>query len=289
MSHHTTDNQHWDIEVSPNASLFNLNFKEIWRYRDLLILFVRREILANYKQTILGPIWFFIQPVLTTLMFTVVFGNIAGLSTDGKPQMLFYLSGILLWTYFSDAVNNTSNTFSANASIFGKVYFPRIIMPLSRVISNLLKLCIQLLLFVVFYAYFFIKKEIGFDITVNFLLLPLLILIILFLGMGIGMIVSSLTNKYKDLNFLVGFGVQLLMYVSPVIYSLDTVKIKQPKYYNFIAYNPISPVIDTFRKSVLGGNVNYTMLLYSLTTSLIVLFLGMLIFSKTEKSFIDTV
>lgn len=289
MSNHTLDNQHWDIEVTPKAKFFNINFKEIWRYRDLLLLFVRREILANYKQTILGPLWFFIQPVLTTFMFTIVFGNLAGLSTDGKPQMLFYLSGILLWTYFSDAVNNTSNTFSANAAIFGKVYFPRIIMPLSRVISNLLKLCIQLLLFICFYIYYIAKGKMEFNVTTNFLLLPVLVLIILFLGMGIGMIVSSLTNKYKDLNFLVGFGIQLLMYASPVIYSLETAKIKMPKFYNFFAFNPVSPVIEAFRKSVLGGNVDYVMLCYSLIVSIIILFTGMLIFSKTEKSFIDTV
>ncbi len=281
----------WDIEITPKSSFLNFDFKEVWKYRDLLSLFIKREIVAVYKQTILGPLWFFIQPILTTLVFTVIFGNIAKMKTDdiGTPHLLFYLSGILLWTYFADAINNTSNTFTANAAIFGKVYFPRIIMPLAKVISNLLKFCIQVFLFICFYGYFIYSGKMQFEVTANVLLLPVFLVIMICLGMGLGMIISSFTNKYKDLTFLVGFGVQLLMYASSVIISLDVVKEKNPQYYNYIAFNPIAQVIEAFRRSVLGGEVNYGMLLYALIFSIIILFIGMLVFGKTEKSFIDTV
>jgi len=281
------NNTEWDIEISPKTSLFKIDFKEIWRFRDLLSLFIKREIVAVYKQTILGPLWFFIQPILTTLVFTVVFGNIAKISTDGQPAILFYLSGVVLWTYFSEALTSTSTTFTTNAAIFGKVYFPRIIMPLSKVLSNLLKLCIQLLLLILIYAYLIMADKTKLNVNSNLLLLPILVLIIINLGLGLGMIISSFTTKYRDLTFLVTFGVQLLMYASPVIYSLET--LKGSIYYNYKAYNPITPVIETFRKSVLGGVVDYGMLGYSLVVSLVLLFAGLLVFNSTDKTFIDTV
>lgn len=284
-----SNTKEWDIEISPKTSLFQIDFKEIWRFRDLLSLFIKREIVSVYKQTILGPIWFFIQPILTTLVFTVVFGNIAQISTDGQPKILFYLSGIVLWTYFSEAITSTSSTFTANAAIFGKVYFPRIIMPLSKVISNLLKLCIQFLLLILIYGYFLATHKATFNLNYNIILLPFLILIIMNLGMGIGMIVSSLTTKYKDLTFLVTFGVQLLMYASPVIYSLATLQKNKPQYYSFIAYNPVSPVIEAFRKSILGGVVDYGMILYSFIVSVVLLLAGLIVFNATDKTFIDTV
>lgn len=287
MSHHSQNNEIWDIEISPKASFFKVDFKEIWRFRDLMSLFIKRDIVSVYKQTILGPLWFFIQPLLTTLVFTIIFGNIAKISTDGKPAILFYLSGIVLWTYFSEAITSTASTFTTNASIFGKVYFPRIIMPLSKVLSNMLKLAIQMLLLVGVYCYLLITHKVNFNISSSIFLLPVLLIIIINLGMGLGMIVSSLTTKYKDLNFLLTFGVQLLMYASPVIYSVES--IKESAYYKFIAYNPISPVIETFRSSILGGNTDYKMLIYSFVVSVVILIAGFFIFNNTEKTFIDTV
>jgi lipopolysaccharide transport system permease protein len=278
---------YWDLVIEPRSSLFQIDLKEIWKFRDLLRMFVKREIVQFYKQTILGPLWFFIQPLLTTIVYMIVFGQIAKLSTDGKPQILFYLSGVVLWNYFADVLNNTAATFRENAQLFGKVYFPRIIAPAAKAISNLLKLLIQLGLFFAIYSYMVVTGQFEFSISWTVLLLPLLILILFNLGMGLGMIVTSMTAKYKDLIFLITFGVQLLMYATPVIYSLQT--IEGTRYYPFIAYNPLSPVIEIFRNSLLGGNIDFTMLGYSLISSLIVFILGLLIFNKTEKTFIDTI
>lgn len=278
---------YWDLVIEPRSSLFQIDLKEIWKFRDLLRMFVKREIVQFYKQTILGPLWFFIQPLLTTIVYMIVFGQIAKLSTDGKPQILFYLSGVVLWNYFADVLNNTAATFRENAQLFGKVYFPRIIAPAAKAISNLLKLLIQLGLFFAIYSYMVVTGQFEFSISWTIFLLPLLILILFNLGMGLGMIVTSMTAKYKDLIFLITFGVQLLMYATPVIYSLQT--IEGTRYYPFIAYNPLSPVIEIFRNSLLGGNIDFTMLGYSLISSLIVFILGLLIFNKTEKTFIDTV
>jgi lipopolysaccharide transport system permease protein len=278
---------YWDLVIEPRSSLFQIDLKEIWKFRDLLRMFVKREIVQFYKQTILGPLWFFIQPLLTTIVYMIVFGQIAKLSTDGKPQILFYLSGVVLWNYFADVLNNTAATFRENAQLFGKVYFPRIIAPAAKAISNLLKLLIQLGLFFAIYIYMVVTGQFEFSITWTILLLPILILILFNLGLGLGMIVTSMTAKYKDLIFLITFGVQLLMYATPVIYSLQT--IEGTRYYPFIAYNPLSPVIEIFRNSLLGGNIDFTMLGYSLISSLIVFILGLLIFNKTEKTFIDTV
>lgn len=278
---------YWDLVIEPRSSLFQINLKEIWKFRDLLRMFVKREIVQFYKQTILGPLWFFIQPLLTTIVYIIVFGQIAKLSTDGKPQILFYLSGVVLWNYFADVLNNTAATFRENAQLFGKVYFPRIIAPAAKAISNLLKLLIQLGLFFAIYIYMVVIGQFEFSISWTVLLLPLLILILFNLGLGLGMIVTSMTAKYKDLIFLITFGVQLLMYATPVIYSLQT--IEGTRYYPYIAYNPLSPVIEIFRNSLLGGNIDFLMLGYSLVSSLVVFMLGLLIFNKTEKTFIDTV
>lgn len=278
---------YWDLVIEPRSSLFQIDLKEIWKFRDLLRMFVKREIVQFYKQTILGPLWFFIQPLLTTIVYMIVFGQIAKLSTDGKPQILFYLSGVVLWNYFADVLNNTAATFRENAQLFGKVYFPRIIAPAAKAISNLLKLLIQLGLFFAIYSYMVVTGQFEFSISWTIFLLPLLIFILFNLGMGLGMIVTSMTAKYKDLIFLITFGVQLLMYATPVIYSLET--IRDTKFYTWIAYNPLSPVIEIFRNSLLGGNIDFAMLGYSLISSLVVFTLGLLIFNKTEKTFIDTV
>lgn len=278
---------YWDLVIEPRSSLFQIDFKEIWKYRDLLRMFVKREIVQFYKQTILGPLWFFIQPLLTTIVYMIVFGNIAKLSTDGKPQILFYLSGVVLWNYFADVLNNTAATFRENAQLFGKVYFPRIIAPAAKAISNLLKLLIQLGLFFAIYIYLLISGQFEFSISWTILLFPFLILILFNLGMGLGMIVTSMTAKYKDLIFLITFGVQLLMYATPVIYSLET--IQGTRYYNWVAFNPLSPVIEIFRNSLLGGKIDFQMLGYAFISSLLVFIVGLLIFNRTEKTFIDTV
>jgi lipopolysaccharide transport system permease protein len=226
------NDEYWDLIIEPRSSLFQINWREIWKFRDLLRMFVKREIVQFYKQTILGPLWFFIQPLLTTIVYMIVFGQIAKLSTDGKPQILFYLSGVVLWNYFADVLNNTAATFRENASLFGKVYFPRILAPAAKAISNLLKLLIQLGLFFAIYIYMVVTGQFEFSITWTILLLPILILILFNLGLGLGMIVTSMTAKYKDLIFLITFGVQLLMYATPVIYSLQT--IEGTRYYPFI-------------------------------------------------------
>ena len=281
------NDDYWDLIIEPRSSLFQIGVKEIWKFRDLLRMFVKREIVQFYKQTILGPLWFFIQPLLTTIVYMIVFGQIAKLSTDGKPQILFYLSGVVLWNYFADVLNNTAATFRENAQLFGKVYFPQIIAPAAKAISNLLKLLIQLGLFFAIYFYLVLTGQFEFSISWTVFFLPLLIIILFNLGMGLGMIVTSMTAKYKDLIFLITFGVQLLMYATPVIYSLQT--IEGTRYYPFIAYNPLSPVIEIFRNSILGGKIDLSMLMYSLLSSIVVFILGLLIFNKTEKTFIDTV
>lgn len=281
------NDDYWDLVIEPRSSLFQIDLKEIWKFRDLLRMFVKREIVQFYKQTILGPLWFFIQPMLTTIVFVIVFGKIAKITPAGKNEFLFYLSGVVLWNYFADVLNNTAATFRENAQLFGKVYFPRIIAPAAKAISNLLKLLIQLGLFFTIYFYLVMAGKIEFSISWTIFLLPILVFILFNLGMGLGMIVTSMTAKYKDLIFLITFGVQLLMYATPVIYSLET--IKGSAFYAWIAYNPLSPVIEIFRNSLLGGPIDYTMLLYSLVSSIIVFIVGLLIFNKTEKTFIDTV
>lgn len=279
----------WDFEISAKNSLLDLKLKELWHYRDLLILLVRRDFVSFYKQTILGPIWFFVQPIVTIVFYTVVFGGLAGIPVDGLPKALFYLAGTIVWNYFSDCLIKTSTVFKDNAAMLGKVYFPRLIMPVSIVLSNLVRFAVQLLLFIVLYVIFLAKGE---HIAPNYyaLLLPLLILMIASLGLGLGMIVSAVTTKYRDIAFLVTFGVPLLMYTTTVIYPLSVVLTQHAKYAWIIKANPITAVIETFRYGFLGkGSFSWDLLGYSTLTTVIILIIGTVIFNKVEKAFVDTV
>lgn len=273
--------------IKPNDKFFDLRLNEIWRYRDLLILFVRRDFVAKYKQTVLGPIWFLIQPLFQTLVLSIVFGGMAKLSTDGVPPILFYLAGVTSWNYFANCLKSTSNTFTMNASLFGKVYFPRAVTPLSIIISNLIQLSIGLFLFAIIYAYYIIFNNTDLQPNIVLLLLPVLILIMGFMGLGLGMLVSSMTTKYRDLQYLVDFGVQLLMYATPVILPLSAIP---EKYKIIMLLNPMTGVIETFKYSFLGsGSFSPNLLIYSIVFTVVVFFLGLLIFNKTEKNFMDTV
>lgn len=272
--------------ITPRDKLLDLRLKEIWRFRDLLMLFVRRDFVAFYKQTILGPLWFFIQPLLTTLVFTVIFGNVAKIPTDGLPPLLFYLAGVTAWQYFAECFKKTANSFTLNAAIFGKVYFPRVIVPMSVTITNLIAFCIQFLLFLSFLFYYYITGS-QIKPSIYILMFPVLILMMGIMGLGFGMLVSSMTTKYRDLQFLVVFGVQLLMYTTPVIYPISSIS---EKYQWLILANPMSSVIETFRFSFLGaGSLNWWGLLYSFLFTIGVFLTGLLIFNRTEKNFMDTV
>lgn len=280
------EEEKWDTFIRPQSSILDLQLKEIWRYKDLLFLFVRRDYVTFYKQTILGPIWFFLQPVLTTVIFTFVFGRVAGISTNGVPHVLFYLSGIVLWNYFAECVNSTSNVFIKNADIFGKVYFPRVIMPMSIVVSNMMRLGVQFVLFLAVYMFFMLQGA-NLEITAVAGLLPLLLLIMAGLGLGIGVFISSLTTKYRDLTFLITFGVQLAMYASPVIYPVSSIP---EKYRWVILANPMSPVIETFRYGFFGlGTFKWFHLGYSMVVTLLVVLGGAVVFNKVQRSFMDTV
>ena len=275
-----------DWEIKPQSSLFDLKLKSTWEYRDLLWLLVRRDFVSFYKQTILGPLWFFVQPVLTTIMFTFVFGKLAGISTDGLPQPLFYMAGITAWNYFADCLTKTSTVFKDNANIFGKVYFPRLIMPLSIVVSNLVRFGVQFLLFLAFMGYYWIIGA-QFSSNIYVLLFPLLLLLMAAMGLGTGMIISAMTTKYRDLAFLVTFGVQLLMYATTVVYPLSTAK---PEYRWIIEANPMTAIIETMRYGFLGkGAFSWASLGYSSGITFILLVFGIVIFNKVEKNFVDTV
>lgn len=279
--------QQWTEVIEPKTSLFDLKLKEVWNYRDLLFMFVKRDFTATYKQTILGPLWFFIQPILTTLMFTVVFGKFAGLSSDGQPRMLFYLAGLTIWNYFAECFTKTSNVFTANAGIFGKVYFPRLVTPLSIVVSGLMRFGIQFILFLSFYAFFLLKGVDTLHPNWMILLTPVLILLMAGFALGTGMIFSSLTTKYRDLGFLLAFGVQLLMYATPVIYPVNSLP---EKYKAYVLANPLSSIVETFRYAFLGsGHFSWNSLLYSSVVMLVLLVTGAVIFNKVEKNFMDTV
>lgn len=273
--------------IQPQRSLFDLRLGELWRYRDLIMLFVRRDFVAVYKQTILGPIWYLVQPLLTTITFTIIFGQIANLPTDGLPQFLFYMSGTVVWSYFSDCLNKTSNTFVQNANLFGKVYFPRLAVPVSILISSLVAFAIQFLFFIAFILFFVLR---GTVLTPNWLwimLSPLLLFMMAGLGFGFGIIISSLTTKYRDLRFLVGFGVQLLMYATPVIYPVSAIPVQ---WQWVILANPMTPIVEAFRFAFLGaGTVDLGHLLYSLTFMFVVVSLGTIIFNRVEQTFMDTV
>lgn len=280
------EKQIWTEEIKSNNSLFAINLKEVWNYRDLLLMLVKNDYVTFYKQTILGPIWFFVQPIFTTLMYVLLFGQIAKLSTDGTPQLVFYLAGVTIWNYFSESLTKTATVFKDNATLMGKVYFPRLIMPLSIIVSGLMKFAIQFLLFIVvviYYAYF--KESIHPNIWV--LATPYLILLMACFSLGLGMIFSSLTTKYKDLVFLLTFGVQLFMYATPVVYSMNTMPLK---YQEIMKWNPLTGIFECFRYAFLGsGDFNSTSLIFSSVLTLIILIIGVVIFNKVEKSFMDTV
>jgi lipopolysaccharide transport system permease protein len=281
-----TQTQEWTTEIRPKNGLFDIDFKEIWRYRDLWQMYVKRDIITSYKQTILGPVWFFIQPAITTLMYMIVFGGIAGISTDGLPQPLFYLAGICMWNYFSECLNRTSSTFTTNADIFGKVYFPRLIVPLATVSSSLIRLGIQLLLFIVVYLFYLIKG-VGVHPNLYLLLLPALVVIMAGMALGFGILISSLTTKYRDLTLLFGFIVQLWMYATPVIYPLSVMSAKKQW---IMALNPLTSIVETFKYGTLGtGTFSWGMLAYSFVFMIVLLSIGIVVFNKVQRSFMDTV
>ncbi|WP_441372796.1 ABC transporter permease [Winogradskyella sp. MH6] len=288
-----TAEESWLYTISSKKKLIDFNFKEIWRYRDLLVLFVKRDIITVYKQTVLGPLWYLIQPLFTSLIFTLIFNNLANIPTgNGVPNFLFNLAGVTLWNYFKECLVGTSDTFKKNENIFGKVYFPRVIMPMSVVFSNLLKFGIQLLIFIAFYIYYmwFSHKDYSLTLQPNILMFPVLVIFMALLGLGFGMIISSMTTKYRDLSFLVQFGVQLLMYGSAVMYPMSYFKIKLPDYYWLIEWNPIAVLVEAFRTIVLGlGDLDYNKLIYAAIISIVTFLVGLIIFNKTEKSFIDTI
>lgn len=277
----------WTLIIQPHKKLWSVDFKEIWRYRDLITLFIKRNIIVQYKQTILGPLWFLIQPVLTVIMNMVVFGGIAKMSTDGIPQPLFYLAGNVCWFYFSDCLNQTSSTFRNNAGMFGKVYFPRLVVPISTVLSNLLRFGIQLLLFIAMYVYFF---GIGVPMhpNVTILLMPILVLMMAGLGLGFGILISSMTTKYRDLSVLFGFIVSLWMYATPIVYPMSMVP--NGKLKTIILLNPMTSIIEAFKYSFFGeGYFSWGALGYSFVFMCVLLTLGVVIFNRVQRSFMDTV
>ena len=279
----------WLFEITPKNKFFTLNLKEVWQYRDLLMLFVNFDVVTVYKQTVLGPLWYLIQPLFTSVTFTIIFNTVAGIETGTIPPFLFNLAGIMVWNYFTACLNDTSDTFKRNAAIFGKVYFPRIITPLSVVISNLIKFGIQFFIFVAFYLFFYIQGA-PLSLTVFVLFFPFLILLMGILGLGLGMLISSMVTKYRDLSYLIGFGVQLLMYLSAVMYPMALIREKMPDYAWLVQYNPLAYIIETTRYILLGvGTVSVWGLVYTVCITIIVFFVGLLVFNKTEKSFIDTV
>ena len=286
MKQEVLQEEHWDQVIESRTSLFDLRLKEVWHYRDLLFLFVRRDFVTVYKQTILGPLWFFIQPILTTITFTIIFGSVAQLSTDGAPKIVFYMAGITLWNYFSTCLTSVAGVFNANAGIFGKVYFPRLIMPLTIVISNLMKFGVQFAMFLIFVLYYYFYKD---QLQPNnwILLTPVIICLMAVIAMGIGLILSSLTTKYKDLNQLIAFGVQLFMYATPVIYPSSSI----PSDYKWIInLNPLVGLFDYMRYAYLGiGQFSAFSLVYPSVFGLGILAVGIVVFNKTQRTFMDTV
>jgi lipopolysaccharide transport system permease protein len=281
------DSSEWTEVIEPQSSIFDWKLKQVWNYRDLLRMFVRRDFVATYKQTILGPLWFFIQPIFTTITFTIVFGNFAGISSDGQPRMVFYMAGLTLWNYFSECFTNASSVFTKNATIFGKVYFPRLIMPLTIVVSNLIKFVIQYVLFLIFYFYFLLNGNTSIQPNFCILLTPVLLVLMAGISLGAGMIFSAMTTKYKDLTFLLIFGIQLLMYATPVIYPLASIP---DDFKAYVLMNPLTAVIETFRYGYLGtGTFSWSALGYSTLFMLVLLLTGITIFNKVERSFMDTV
>ncbi|MEM7010351.1 MAG: ABC transporter permease [Verrucomicrobiota bacterium] len=281
------DDEEWDLIIRPKIGWFDFRLRELWRYRDLIFLFVKRDFVSVYKQTILGPLWFLLQPLMTTLIFTIIFGRVAKLPTDGVPPMLFYMSGVTAWSYFAACLNKTSSTFVGNAGIFGKVYFPRLAIPVSVVISNLIAFGIQFLLFLGFVLWFVLDQDAKIQPNGWLLATPLLIIQMAILGLGFGIIVSSLTTKYRDLTQLVGFGVQLWMYLTPIVYPISQLS---GKWQTLMAFNPMSAVVESFRFAFLGaGGVQLSHLAISWTMTVIVFGIGLMLFTRVEKDFMDTV
>lgn len=288
----TSDKEQWTEIIKPHTSLLDLRLGDVWRYRDLVMMFVRRDFVSTYKQTILGPIWFFIQPLLTTITFIVIFGRVAKLSTDGLPQPLFYLTGITVWSYFSQTLTATSTVFITNAAIFGKVYFPRLTMPVSIVISNVVRFLIQFGLFLVVWLFYLLRESNTVHPNWLIALTPALLILMGLLSLGLGMIFSALTTKYRDLAMLLTFGMQLLMYATPVIYPLSSITghFRSIQYKWLILANPMSAIVETFRYAFLGsGSFSWIALSYSAGFAIVILFIGTIIFNKVEKSFTDTV
>jgi lipopolysaccharide transport system permease protein len=278
----------WTEILTPKVSLLDLKLKDVFRYKDLLFLFVQRDLTAQYKQTVLGPLWHIIQPLFSTLIFFILFNSLAKIPTDNIPPVLFYMSSLAIWNYFSACLTNTSNTFIANASIFGKVYFPRLVLPLSVIISNLVRFGIQFTLLFILMLYFFFTGKFVFHFGLHTLLLPLIALIMASLGLGLGIIISSLTTKYRDFTVLITFGVQLLMYLTPVAYPLSFVMDSKYKY--LMLANPLSSLVEGFRYALFGtGTFDYTLFGYSIGFTLVALFIGIVLFNKVERSFMDTV
>ncbi|OFZ48875.1 MAG: ABC transporter permease [Bacteroidetes bacterium RIFCSPHIGHO2_02_FULL_44_7] len=273
--------------IRPKKSLFSINIREIWTNRDLLLLFVKRDFIAVYKQTILGPLWFFIEPALTTLVFTIIFGQIAGITTGSIPPIAFYLAGLTIWNYFSECFKKTSNTFIENQDIFGKVYFPRLITPLAIVLSSLIKFTVQFILFLGVYCYYLVFTDAHIGPQPVLLLLPLLILLVGCMGLGLGMIISSLTTKYRDMRFLIQFGIQLWLYASPIIYPLSAT---EGKLRTVLMLNPMTAILETFKFGFFGeGTLDWVLLGYSTGFTFFILILGILVYNRTEQNFMDTV
>lgn len=279
--------EHWTEVIEPRSGWLDINLREVWRYRDLLMLLVRRDFVAVYKQTILGPLWIFIQPLLTSLTYVIIFSKVAHLSSDGLPPILFYLAGVTCWNYFSSCLNTTASTFVTNSQIFGKVYFPRLIMPLSVSVSNLVKFLIQFGLLIILMVWYGLKGT-HIAVNVSLLILPLLLLIMAGLSLGLGIIVSSLTTKYRDLSYLITFSVQLLMYASPVVYPLSSVP--SGKLHLLLVANPMSGPIEAFKYALLGkGYFSWNLLGYDFAFMVVVLLVGILIFNRVERTFMDTI
>lgn len=281
------EEQEWTEVISPKASLFDLKLAELWKYRDLIMIFARRDIVASYKQTILGPLWFFIQPIITSLLFTIVFGKIAKIPTEGTDPFLFFLASNICWSYFSSSLTGNANIFVANSGIFGKVYFPRLAAPIATTISNFFRLIIQLGVFIAIYLYYYFKYYPAIQPNIHLLLVPYLLILMTFLGLGLGIIVSSLTTKYRDFSMLMVFGVSLLMYMSAVIYPVSSLP---DKYKFYIQFNPMASVLESFRYAFFGqGDYNFFHLLYSTVFGITVFLTGLLVFNKIERNFMDTV
>ena len=279
--------ENWSLIIKPHTRWWDLHLEDVWRYRDLLWLFVRRDFVAGYKQTILGPLWFFIQPLMTTIMFTIIFTGVAQIPTDGLPPILFYLAGTTPWNYFAACLTSTSNTFVANAGLFGKVYFPRLVVPLSIVISNLIQFLVQFLLFLAFFAWYGATgTAIHPNLPLILVLTPVLLVLMGFLGLGAGIAISSMTTKYRDLARLVAFGVQLMMYATPIIYPMSAIP---DKYQWLIQLNPMSAIVESFRAIYLGGSIPWLGLGISTVITLTILAIGVVLFNKVEKTFMDTV